>query len=31
MKASPMTYIVDGKQFVAICAGSNVLSFALPF
>jgi PQQ-dependent dehydrogenase (methanol/ethanol family) len=29
-KASPMTYMVDGRQYVAIAAGSNVLSFALP-
>jgi hypothetical protein len=25
-----MTYAVDGKQYVAIAAGSDVLSFALP-
>lgn len=30
MKASPMTYMVDGKQFVAVAAGSAFLSFALP-
>jgi alcohol dehydrogenase (cytochrome c) len=29
-KASPMTYMVNGRQYVAIAAGSNVLSFALP-
>ena len=28
--ASPMTYRVDGLQFVAISAGSDVFSFALP-
>jgi PQQ-dependent dehydrogenase (methanol/ethanol family) len=28
--ASPMTYSVDGKQFVAISAGSVLYSFALP-
>ena len=28
-KASPMTYMVDGRQYVAIAAGANVLSFAL--
>jgi glucose dehydrogenase len=28
-KASPMTYTVNGKQYVAIAAGGNVLSFAL--
>jgi glucose dehydrogenase len=30
MKASPMTYTVDGKQFVAVAAGSNILCFGLP-
>jgi alcohol dehydrogenase (cytochrome c) len=30
MSASPMTYAVDGKQYVAIAAGSDVFSFALP-
>ena len=30
MKASPMTYEVDGKQYVAIASGANILSFALP-
>src|SRR5437667_2401246 len=29
MSASPMTYAVDGKQYVAVAAGSDVLSFAL--
>jgi alcohol dehydrogenase (cytochrome c) len=29
-KASPMTYAVGGRQFVAIAAGPNLLSFALP-
>jgi alcohol dehydrogenase (cytochrome c) len=28
--ASPMTYAVAGKQYVAIAAGSDVFSFALP-
>jgi alcohol dehydrogenase (cytochrome c) len=28
--ASPMSYAVNGKQYVAIAAGSNVFSFALP-
>jgi alcohol dehydrogenase (cytochrome c) len=28
--ASPMSYAVDGKQYVAIAAGSDVFSFALP-
>ncbi len=30
ISASPMTYAVDGKQYVAIAAGSDVYSFALP-
>jgi PQQ-dependent dehydrogenase (methanol/ethanol family) len=29
-KASPMTYMVDGRQYVAIASGANILSFALP-
>jgi PQQ-dependent dehydrogenase (methanol/ethanol family) len=29
-KASPMTYTVNGRQYVAIASGSNILSFALP-
>ena len=28
-KASPMTYAIDGRQYVAIACGSNVLVFAL--
>jgi alcohol dehydrogenase (cytochrome c) len=28
--ASPMSYAVDGKQYVAIAAGNTVYSFALP-
>ena len=28
--ASPMTYAVNSKQYVAIAAGSNIFSFALP-
>jgi alcohol dehydrogenase (cytochrome c) len=28
--ASPMTYAVNGTQYVAISAGSDVFSFALP-
>lgn len=30
MSASPMTYEVAGRQYVAIAAGSDVFSFALP-
>ncbi len=29
-KASPMTYAVDGKQFVAVAAGGNIIAFGLP-
>ena len=29
-KGSPMTYTVDGRQYVAVANGSNILSFALP-
>ena len=29
-KASPMTYAVNGRQYVAIASGANILSFALP-
>jgi alcohol dehydrogenase (cytochrome c) len=28
-KASPMTYRFDGKQFVAVAAGPNIMAFAL--
>jgi alcohol dehydrogenase (cytochrome c) len=28
-KASPMTYMFDGRQHIAVAAGSTVLSFAL--
>jgi PQQ-dependent dehydrogenase (methanol/ethanol family) len=28
-RASPMTYVVNGRQHVAIAAGGNILSFAL--
>jgi alcohol dehydrogenase (cytochrome c) len=29
-KASPMTYMFDGKQYVAVAAGPNILALALP-
>ena len=29
-KASPMTYMVSGKQFVALAVGPNILCFGLP-
>jgi len=28
-KASPMTYMVDGRQFVAVASGQTILAFAL--
>ena len=27
---SPMTYMVDGRQYVAVAAGANIIAFALP-
>jgi alcohol dehydrogenase (cytochrome c) len=30
MHASPMSFAVDGKQYVAIASGSDVFAFALP-
>ena len=30
LHASPMSYAVDGKQYVAIASGSDLFSFALP-
>ena len=29
-KASPMTYMFDHKQYIAIAAGQNIVAFALP-
>lgn len=29
-KASPMTYSFDGKQYVAVAAGPNIIAFGLP-
>jgi hypothetical protein len=29
MKASPMTFSVHGKQYVAVAAGPNILCFGL--
>src|SRR5262249_24271091 len=29
-KASPMTYLAGGKQYVAVAAASNILAFGLP-
>ena len=28
-KASPMTYLADGKQYVAIAAGPNIIAFGI--
>jgi alcohol dehydrogenase (cytochrome c) len=28
-KASPMTYMFDGKQFIAVAAGPNIVAFAI--
>ncbi len=30
IKTSPMTYTVDGEQFVALAVGSNIMCFGLP-
>jgi alcohol dehydrogenase (cytochrome c) len=30
MAASPISYAVDGRQFIAISAGNTVYAFALP-
>jgi hypothetical protein len=27
--ASPMTYLFDGKQHIAVAAGGNIIAFAL--
>ena len=29
-RASPMTYSFDGRQFIAVAAGPNIIAFALP-
>ncbi len=29
-KASPMTYVFDNKQYIAIASGANILAFGLP-
>jgi alcohol dehydrogenase (cytochrome c) len=28
-KASPMTYLAKGKQYVAVAAGGNIVAFGL--
>jgi PQQ-dependent dehydrogenase (methanol/ethanol family) len=30
IKTSPMTYSVDGKQYVTLAVGSNIMTFSLP-
>ena len=30
IKTSPMTYAVDGEQFVTLAVGSNIMTFGLP-
>ncbi len=30
LRASPMTYMFDNKQYVALASGSNILTFGLP-
>ncbi|MFN7932929.1 MAG: PQQ-binding-like beta-propeller repeat protein [Bryobacteraceae bacterium] len=30
IKTSPMTYSIDGEQYVTLAAGSNILTFGLP-
>ena len=29
-RASPMTYMFDNKQYVAVAAGQNIIAFGLP-
>jgi alcohol dehydrogenase (cytochrome c) len=29
-RASPMTYMVDGKQYIGAASGSNIIAFSLP-
>ena len=28
-KASPMTYVFDGKQYVAVAAGATIIAFGI--
>ena len=30
IRSSPMTYAIDGRQYIVIASGGNILSFALP-
>jgi hypothetical protein len=29
-KASPMTYLAGGKQYIAVAGGNNIVAFGLP-
>jgi alcohol dehydrogenase (cytochrome c) len=29
-KAAPMSYAIDGKQYVAVAAGATIMAFGLP-
>ena len=29
-KSSPITYLIDGKQFIAVAIGPNIICFGLP-
>jgi hypothetical protein len=29
-KASPITYMFDGKQYIAVAVGQDIMAFALP-
>jgi hypothetical protein len=29
-KAAPMSYAIDGRQYVAVVAGSTLIAFGLP-
>ena len=28
-RASPMTYMFDGRQYIAVASGNNIIAFAL--
>jgi alcohol dehydrogenase (cytochrome c) len=30
LKASPMTYVFDNRQYVAVAAGPSIIAFGLP-
>ena len=29
-RASPMTYMFDGRQYIAVAAGPNIIALAIP-